>query len=574
VTNRIRLSEDRVSRMDSAEPEYLGALLDLARALLFHFPVRAVAVASEAAALALAQKDAESYFEAVCTQASGSLAVSDIEGADAAIAKVTEAAQGPAQEARVLTLRATRAQRRGDLARGLALILEAMQLWERVDPTLLLRSATTHNSAGTLFAQLGDYAGAIEQFQIALDRVGHNVEDDIYSVVSSNLGRAHRELRQFERAEQVLVAALARFPNDDASLGRAIQLVNLGMVLVEAGRPAEGIRQSVLAQQLGVAGGYPRVVAAAHHTLGLAFQAEGDRAAAKLEFEAAMRIRSEMGERTDLAETQVCYAQLLRDLQEHVAAETLLLGLIEGAQATALVRPRVDALHLLYQINRERGDLAQALDYHVAYAEQNRVLVNDAATLQYQALQARYRHEQLMREREAERARGAEFEALAHTDPLTGIPNRRFADAHIDAALAHAAATGGSLSVCILDIDYFKQVNDSHSHEVGDAVLRVVGQLLQSQLRDGDVVARYGGEEFLVVFSGASVQQAEEACIRLLHVIRTHEWTRTHPALAITVSAGVADASGAPTRAALLAVADTALYRAKAAGRDRVVRGG
>ena len=179
-----------------------------------------------------------------------------------------------------------------------------------------------------------------------------------------------------------------------------------------------------------------------------------------------------------------------------------------------------------------------------------------------------------MREREAERARGAELEVLAHTDPLTGIPNRRFADAHIDTALAHAVATGRSLSVCILDIDYFKQVNDTHSHEVGDAVLHTMAILLHSQLRDGDVVARYGGEEFVIVFSGASVQQAEEACVRLLHAVRTHDWTRTHPALAITVSAGVADASAAATRAALLAAADTALYQAKAAGRDRVVRSG
>ena len=573
--NRIQLAEQRVASMVGADVERLQALLDLARALLFHFPQRAVAVALEAAALASAQKDADGYFDAMHVQASGSLALSDLDGADAAIEKAQAAALGPAQGARVLTLRATRAQRRGDLARGLALIFEAVQLWERVDAALLFRSAATHNIAGTLFAQLGDYPGAIEQFQLALDRVDHNVDDDIYGVVSNNLGRAHRELRQFERAEEVLVAALARFPDDDASFGRAIQLVNLGMVQVEAGRPAEGRRQSALAQQIGAAGGYPRVVAAAHHTLGLAFQGEGDLAAAKVEFEAAMRIRSEMGERIDLAETQVCYAQLLRELHEHAAAETLLLGLIGGgSQATALVRARVDALHLLYQINRERGDLAQALDYHVAYAEQNRVLVNDASALQYQALQARYRHEQLMREREAERARGAAFEALAHTDPLTGIPNRRFADAHIDAAVAHAKATGRALSVCILDIDYFKRVNDLYSHEAGDSVLHAVGQLLQSQLRDGDVVARYGGEEFVVVFSGASVQQAEEATVRLLSAVRQHDWSGRHPALSVTMSAGVADISSGFDRAALLSAADTALYRAKAAGRDRVARSG
>ncbi len=571
---RIRLAEQRVFAMDSGDPEYLPALLDLARSFLFHLPQRGVAVAVEAAALATARNNTDAYFEAVYTQASGCLAVSDTDVADAAIDRAAAAALRPAQSAAVLALRAAQTQRRGDLARALDLILEALQLWESVDPALRIRAATTHNVAGTLFAQLGDYPGAIEQFQTALDRIGHNVDDRMYGVVANNLGRAHRELRQFERAEEVLVAALALFPDEDSSFGRAIQLVNLGMVQVEAGRPAEGRLHSVMALQMAIAGGYSRVVAAAHHTLGLVCQREGDPAAAKEEFEAAMRIRSELGERTDLAETQICYAQLMWDMKDYPAAEALLLALLEGTEATALVRPRMDALHLLYRINRERGDLAQALDYHVAYAEQNRVLVNDAATLQYQALQARYRHEQLMREREAERVRGAEFEVLAHTDPLTGIPNRRFADAHIDTALAHAVVTGRSLSVCILDIDYFKRVNDTHSHEVGDAVLRAVAGLLQSQLRDGDVVARYGGEEFVIVFSGASVQQAEEACVRLLHAVRTHDWTRTHPALAITVSAGVADASAAATRAALLAAADTALYQAKAAGRDRVVRSG
>jgi diguanylate cyclase (GGDEF)-like protein len=560
--------------MNAADPEYLQALLGLARACLVRLPQRAMATSLEVVELATVRNDIEVRFEALCTLAAARLALSDFAGGDVATDQASEVAAQFAQRARVLSLRAIRLHRSGDIPAALVLILEALQLWERADPQALSGSATTHNVAGTLFAQLGDYAGAIEQFQIALSRVDHVVDDDVHSVVSNNLGRAHRELGEFDRAEAVLLTALTQFTADDVSFPRAGQLINLGMVQVEAGRPAEGRQHILLALQIGLTGGYPRIVGAAQHAVGLAFHREGALAEAKRHFEEAIKLRTDIGERTDLAETQVCYAQLMRDMHEDGAAETLLLAVVHGTNATAMVRPRVDALHLLYRINRDRGDLSQALDYHVAYAEQTRTLVDDNAMLRYQALQARYRHEQLMREREAERARGAAFEALAHTDPLTGIPNRRFADAHIDAAVAHAKATGRALSVCILDIDYFKRVNDRYSHEVGDAVLRAVAGLLQSQLRDGDMVARYGGEEFVLLFSGASVQQAEDACVRLLHAIRTHEWSRTSAALAITASVGVADTSCGFDRAALLSAADSALYQAKAAGRDRVARSG
>jgi len=571
---RIREAEQRLARLGVNDAEYLHALLDVARACLVRFPKRAVDVAVEAAGLAAARDDAQARFESLYTLASARLALSDFAGGDFAIDQASELAEQFAQRARVLSLRAIRAHRSGDIPGALALVLEAKLLWERAEPDALRGSATTHNVAGTLFAQLGDYAGAIEQFQTALDRVSHVVEDDVYSVVSNNLGRAHRELGEYDRAEEVLVEALSQFAADDISFPRSGQLINLGMVHIEAGRPAEGRRHIESALQIALAGGYQRIVGAAQHAIGLALYQEGALAEAKPYFEESIKLRTDLGERTDLAETQVCYAQLLRDMNDTAGAEAILHSVVDGLNATSVVRPRVDALLLLYRISRERGDLAQALDFHVAYAEQHRKLVDDRAMLRYQALQARYRHEQLVREREAERARGLAFEALAHTDPLTGIANRRFADTHIDAALADALASGRALSVCLLDIDHFKQVNDAHSHEVGDAVLQGVARLLESQLRNSDVVARYGGEEFILVFAGAAAQQAEEACLRLLNVIRSHDWRRTHPGLAITVSAGVADSQGASTRAALLAAADAALYRAKAAGRDRAARSG
>jgi diguanylate cyclase (GGDEF)-like protein len=157
---------------------------------------------------------------------------------------------------------------------------------------------------------------------------------------------------------------------------------------------------------------------------------------------------------------------------------------------------------------------------------------------------------------------GSELEALAWSDGLTGIGNRR----RLDRDIAAANRSGDTpTAVIMIDIDHFKQVNDKYGHGVGDDILRRFSSLVAGQLRHDDVVYRYGGEEFCVLLPHADGSAARVVADRIVTAARTLELPDGSN---VTVSVGVAE--GGPTDVATtLATADRALYAAKADGRDR-----
>ncbi len=157
-------------------------------------------------------------------------------------------------------------------------------------------------------------------------------------------------------------------------------------------------------------------------------------------------------------------------------------------------------------------------------------------------------------------------------DPLTGLFNRRYMEETLDLELARAARGRRAIGIIMLDIDHFKPLNDSRGHDAGDALLRELGGLLMARVREGDIACRYGGEEFVLILPEAPLElarrRAEELreAVRQLHV--SHRGRIIGP---ITVSAGVAAfPEHGKTSAALVHAADSALYRAKSDGRDRV----
>jgi diguanylate cyclase (GGDEF)-like protein len=168
------------------------------------------------------------------------------------------------------------------------------------------------------------------------------------------------------------------------------------------------------------------------------------------------------------------------------------------------------------------------------------------------------------------------YRRLAETDPLTGVANRRKAIDEVARLLTLAARNRQPLSVALLDLDRFKQVNDTHGHAAGDAVLRELGIRLLDTFRGEDVVARWGGEEFLVAMYGA---QAQDARVRLEQVLRHFEQTlfpsTSTTRFSATFSAGLAQyPDDGDDLTQLSAAADGALYQAKTAGRRTVVQAG
>ncbi len=159
-------------------------------------------------------------------------------------------------------------------------------------------------------------------------------------------------------------------------------------------------------------------------------------------------------------------------------------------------------------------------------------------------------------------------------DGLTGAFNKKYFLTRLDTELAYARRHQTNLSLIMLDVDFFKRVNDTHGHLAGDAVLVTLAQVVVRTLRAEDVFARYGGEEFAVICRGVSREQAYILAERIRSLVEATPFESSGTRLAVTVSLGVA---GMPEFAAqssvqLVAAADEALYAAKRGGRNRVMR--
>jgi len=163
--------------------------------------------------------------------------------------------------------------------------------------------------------------------------------------------------------------------------------------------------------------------------------------------------------------------------------------------------------------------------------------------------------------------------SLALADELTGLYNRRYLLAHLDELIERVNQDGIGAAVLLVDIDHFKQVNDTHGHAAGDDVLRLLAARAMNSVRTVDLVARLGGEEFVVVMPETDLAIAAVVAERLRLAVAREPFTiKTNDLkLSVTISVGVAAAEGGDDRDGLLKRADEALYSAKTRGRNRVI---
>ncbi len=172
---------------------------------------------------------------------------------------------------------------------------------------------------------------------------------------------------------------------------------------------------------------------------------------------------------------------------------------------------------------------------------------------------------QELQKNELEKA-NAELASLATTDGLTGLKNHRAFQERLAEEVSRSARYGTPLSLILLDVDRFKHYNDAHGHPAGDAVLMAVASILQQSARETDLVARYGGEEFVLILPQTDLDGASAFAERLRVSVEGHSW----PVRAVTASFGVASLRLEDCGSDVIARADEALYRSKAAGRNRV----
>jgi diguanylate cyclase (GGDEF)-like protein len=257
------------------------------------------------------------------------------------------------------------------------------------------------------------------------------------------------------------------------------------------------------------------------------------------------------------------------------------LAIAEETGVPSLAQP----LHRdLARVCERLGDLRAALAHHKAYHQALR-RSEIARTAEQSRLHAVHLELEESR-READRLRteaanlrskirglqlrSRQLDALAREDWLTGVANRRTLDQWLAEALAMARTHLRPFAVALADLDHFKTINDTYSHQVGDAVLRETARILCRHVRRSDLVARYGGEEFVLAFPDATVQQAAVVCERIRQDVEGHDWERICPNLRVTISIGIADGSASSSAEEVLAGADERMYRAKRDGRNAV----
>ena len=170
--------------------------------------------------------------------------------------------------------------------------------------------------------------------------------------------------------------------------------------------------------------------------------------------------------------------------------------------------------------------------------------------------------------------KNAELERLANTDYLTNLYNRRRFFHAAEDEFTNSVTSGKPISVTLIDLDYFKRVNDTYGHLIGDSVLIHIAQLIRSQCRVSDVAARYGGEEFVILHPSIGRYDAYLIVERIRKGVEATPFLRDGKAIDVSISAGIVDTvvcNDCVRIDDVLAKADLALYRAKDAGRNQVV---
>jgi diguanylate cyclase (GGDEF)-like protein len=216
------------------------------------------------------------------------------------------------------------------------------------------------------------------------------------------------------------------------------------------------------------------------------------------------------------------------------------------------------------RVAERRGHLVEALTLLSKAVADAAGVQHRTKSEQVEALRSRVRVRTLEEERRV-------FQRASLEDPLTSLANRRAFDGVLVELVSAAGLDDGTSWLAVVDVDHFKHINDSLTHQVGDVVLKRIAEILREACRKDDWVARFAGDEFVLISRSTNVTEVAAQLERLMDVIRFSEWSAIDPGLSVTVSIGCAPVWRGTTPDELFAVADRALIQAKRSGRNTYV---
>jgi diguanylate cyclase (GGDEF)-like protein len=447
--------------------------------------------------------------------------------------------------------------------------------------------------AGTYFS-LFDYQGAAELYLQSLGLAQSLGNLDAEGAALGNLGAVYLEQGELTRAQELFQKGLEICVRVGSQQREAVVRNNLGLTFYRLGSYQSSLEYSQQALELAQKLQDRRIEASALGNLALTYLALGQYDTALELNKRALEKERELHNRHSEADLLVQIGRIWLEKRSYVMAQSTLEEALQVAQACGNRKAHTEVHLYLSEVWQHKGQFALALQQHRLYHELTTTTLKEQLERKTLALLIRFQAEQALQQAEIVRLRNvelvsanealqqanlekslllAQLEQMVRTDPLTQIYNRRYLEQQLQHLFEQSRTEQWPLSVALIDLDHFKAINDTYSHQAGDEVLKTTAALFRETLPGVELIARYGGEEFAIAFPKTTAAEAAAACERLRQQVEAHDWSFIHPDLVVTVSIGVSDAPSAPNHEKLLMVADQYLYDAKRRRRNQVCYG-
>lgn len=447
--------------------------------------------------------------------------------------------------------------------------------------------------AGTYFS-LFDYQGAAELYLQSLGLAQSQGNLDAEGAALGNLGAVYLEQRELTRAQELFQKGLEICIRVGSQQREAVVRNNLGLTHYRLDSYQSSLEYSQQALELARKLRDRRIEASALGNLALTYFALGQYDTALELNKRALELERDLHNRHTEADLLVQIGRIWLEKRSYAMAQSTLEEALQVAQTCGNRKAHTEVHLYLSEVWQHKGQFALALQQHRLYHELTAANLKEQLERKTLALLIRFQAEQALQQAEIVRLRNvelvsanealeqanlekshllAQLEQMVRTDPLTQIYNRRYLEQQLRYLFERSRTEQWPLSVALIDLDHFKAINDTYSHQAGDEVLKTTAALFRETLPGVELIARYGGEEFAIAFPQTSAAQAAAVCEHLRQQIETHNWSFIHPDLVVTVSIGVSDAPSAPNHEKLLMVADQYLYDAKRKRRNQVCFG-
>jgi len=438
-----------------------------------------------------------------------------------------------------------------------------------------------------VYERLGDFQGALALYQVVLEHTDPQAQPREYGDNLNSVAIVYMELSDHLEGMRYFRESLEHYRQAKAWTRLANTSANLGVALKKHdGDPLEAEKRFLDALEVfeNSEGKFEAQVATTLMNLGSLYVMVGRLPEALPVLERALTLTRDLGLKMVEAFVHQKYGKLYLLENKLEAAETSFLEALVLFGFVGHARGEMEVREDLAQLYRQQGKFEAAFHELEALHTLERKHFDESSNKRLRQLQARFEVDKERREAEIERLKTVELENLLReksqlvqqleqlsiTDGLTGLYNRRYLDSEASRLYGEARTGAGPLCISLADIDFFKRVNDSFGHAIGDEVLRRIATLYRENTRANDFVARYGGEEFALVMPVTKLEEALEVCERVRTAVENFDWSGIHPNLKVTLSLGVCWALELGSHEKMLQDADHWLYQAKHEGKNRV----